>query len=192
MSDVRERVRAAKKPRAKKEWEPPAIEDFIESVEVLAFDQSLASTGWVLFTVDQGDLRLHQKGTLRNPIRNGGHIGTMDKADWLKSALVSEHIFTLSADLIVGEQTPVQGWRLESSLIAGYVLRQVFPKVEFVNRRTALSLLLPPEQRSDKKYAAEVVKRYDPVLGPYVRPTWNEHERDALMLGLTAIHRSES
>ena len=54
----------------------------------------------------------------------------------------------------------------------------------------SLALLLPLDQRKDKKYSREVLNRYASIEVASDRVLrWNEHQRDALMLGLTYLHR---
>lgn len=193
MSDLRERAKEAAKGRKQpKVWEAPHWSDFASDVRVVAFDQSLSNTGWVDFQMTStGVLMVYRRGTIRSNVETKGHIGTMDKADSLKRALMGESAPTYAR--IVGEVTPVMGHRLESSLLAGYVLRQVYPDVEFISRQTALALLLPLDQRKEKKHSREVLNRYasadaSGVFSERAMP-WNEHQRDALMLGLTYLHR---
>ena len=185
---VRERVQAAvKRPSRKKVWEPPSIEDFAPGLKMLAFDQSLSHTGWINFTVSSGGaLVIHSRGTMNVAVASKGHTSTMDKADILNTALIRDLHRHGSYDVVVGEVTPVMGYRLESSLLAGYVLRRTYPDVVFVSRQAALALLLPPDKRDEKKHSNEVLRRYATVEYPDV-PRWNEHQRDALMLGLTAL-----
>lgn len=190
MSDLRERAREAAKGRRKpKVWEAPHWSDFAPNVRVVAFDQSLTHTGWVDFEVgSQGALIIYGRGTINITVDSKGHVGTMDKADDLLDALRDRSIPTYAR--IVGEMTPVVGYRLESSLLAGYVLRQAYRDVEFVSRQSALALLLPLDQRKDKKYSREVLNRYASIEVASDRVLrWNEHQRDALMLGLTYLHR---
>jgi hypothetical protein len=177
-----------KRPSRKKAWEAPSIEDFARRWVMLAFDQSLTNTGWVRFYVHHRRLTVLDRGTLKIAVASKGHTSTMDKADLLKSRLEASR-GGWSFDLVVGEVTPVVGYRLESSLMAGYVLRQVFPQVHFVSRQAALALLLPPDQRFEKKYSNEVKDRYVSYVDNQAPGRWNEHERDALMLGLTRLHQ---
>jgi hypothetical protein len=186
---VRERVQAAvKRPSRKKVWEPPSIEDFARRRTILAFDQSLTNTGWVRFYVHRSRLVVLDRGTLKIAVASKGHTSTMDKADILKRRLEASR-GGWSYDLVVGEVTPVVGYRLESSLMAGYVLRQVFPDVHFVSRQAALALLLPPDKRFEKKHSNEVKERYVSYADNQAPGRWNEHERDALMLGLTWLYQ---
>lgn len=191
---LRERVREAPKKavRRKKAWEAPANTDFLPHTRVLAFDQSLTHTGWVDFQVtSEGVLLVYRRGTINIAVATKGHVGTMDKADILKRALAKQSVGTYMH--IIGEMTPVQGWRLESSLLAGYVLRDAYPDVRFVSRQSALALLLPPEKRAEKKHSREVLARFPMtefhLLHGSGSSRWNEHQRDALMLGLTHLHQ---
>ena len=190
MSDLRERAKEAAMGRKQpKVWEAPHWSEFAPNVRVVAFDQSLTHTGWVDFEVgSQGALIIYGRGTINITVSTKGHVSTMDKADDLLDALRDRHIPTYAR--IVGEMTPVVGYRLESSLLAGYVLRQAYRDVEFVSRQSALALLLPLDQRKAKKYSREVLNRYASVETASDRTMrWNEHQRDALMLGLTRLHQ---
>lgn len=189
-TDLRERVQTAtKRPSRKKVWEAPVIADFAQGLVVLALDQSLSSTGWVRFDIGatvKGRLTVWNRGTIKVAVASKGHTSTMDKADILKARLEANRSI-MASDLQVAEVTPVVGYRLESSLVAGYVTRQVFPGVHFVSRQSALALLLPPDKREEKIHSKIVKDLYVPLLGDAEPRRWNEHQRDALMLGLTAL-----
>lgn len=187
---LRERVQTAtKRPSRRKAWEAPAVTDFATGICVRAFDQSLTNTGWVDIEIWPGlsEIRVWGRGTIKIAVASKGHTSTMDKADVLKQRLES-FAGGWDGDLVVGEVTPVMGYRLESSLMAGYVLRQVYRKVDFVSRQSALALLLPPDKRHEKIHSRLVLERYL-LVGTAAQKRWNEHERDALMLALTRLHQ---
>lgn len=189
--DVRDRVKAAKGlGKKRKKWEPITIEQMASNVTVAAFDQSLSATGWLTAVITRGKLHVLRRGTLRPPMPSvKGHHGSIVKALMLADLLRKADIMPWGGQ-VVAEQTPVAGYRLESSLLAGYVVAAEYPSTIFVGRQHALSLVLPPEQRFEKKHTKQVVDRYvyeDHSLGV----SWNEHQRDALLLAIAYLYDLE-
>lgn len=189
---IRDRVKAAKGPKQKrKTWEPITVEQMTRGVTVTAFDQSLSATGWVTAVVSW-PRRLHvlSRGTMRpeKPVA-GGHYGSILKALALADMLRTTDPRPWGA-VTVAEQTPIAGYRLESSLLAGYVVAAQYPQTIFVGRQHALSLVLPPDQRYEKKHTKQIVDRYVYEDHP-VGLSWNEHQRDALLLAIAHLYDLE-
>jgi hypothetical protein len=190
---LRERVREAKRPSRRKEWHQPTLAEFRPSWRVLAFDQSLVSTGWVLIEVASEQLVLHDKGTIHTRIRQAdGHLGSIERAEDLAATMAIfgglwASVSSVGYDDVIAEATPIVGYRLESSLLAAYVIRHNYgERVTFVSRQKAVSRLIPPEARTgSKRDTQHLLDTYLPD-GP---KRWNEHERDALMLGLCHLLR---
>lgn len=189
---LRARARSAKRPQKKRKvWEPITVNQMAWRRTVTAFDQSLSATGWVSVVIERGKLHVMRRGTLRPEVPEGvkGHHGSILKALSLAELLRKEDIMPWGGQ-VVAEQTPVAGYRLESSLLAGYVVAAHYPRTIFVGRQHAQALVLPPDQRSEKRYAKQVVERYvaeDHSLGV----GWNEHQRDALMLAIAHLYDLE-
>jgi hypothetical protein len=197
MTDVRERAREARKPKGKvkKVWEPPALEDFAQGIRVRAYDQSLGNTASVTLMVTPDGVHVTGRHVIHPKTDQVGHLGSLQKGCDLFSMVYIEYCTDQAAavkapEVIVMEQTPVRGYRLESSLLAGMAVMMVYPNVEIISRQSAYSLLVPPEDRQGKMGTRSVVERYvTQDFTAVIRKTWNEHERDALVLGLTALHR---
>lgn len=191
-SDLRERVKEQhRRPPRRKQWRPVAQEEMLPATVVLGLDQSLTSTGWVLMQVLHGIVQVHAKGTVKTPRIDGrGHALTLARGHALRRELEAlDRRLAKDPDLprprvVVAEQTPVMGYRLESSLLAGFVVGEIWPDVAYVANNTASAMFLPPDQRAEKKHTKALVP--DRLTIGHGR--WNEHERDALMLAMARLH----
>lgn len=184
---LRLRVKEAKRPKGKKQWAAPEISDFAKGIIIMAIDQSLGNTGVVIMRMGDDGAHITARWTYQPKGTAKGHLGSLQKATDLFDYLVLRDSVSSPLDLVVYEQTPIMGYRLESSLLAGLTVMLVHRDAQAYSRQSAYSLLLAPDRRSEKKFTREVVERYV-VEDLTHRKTWNEHERDALMLGLTGLH----
>jgi len=185
-ANLREKIAESKKPKPRKtKWEAPTVDDLAYG-QVLCFDQTLTNTGVALVINDEQCLRaLNCTNLVQKPTAKG-HEGSIQKGMMLRQAFedVRGTIF-FQSDEIVYEQPPVMGYRIESSLMAAFALRLVWPQAEGIYNQHAKAIFLGPgsKEKSDVKAAMN-------SLIPNFNRTgaWNEHVRDAVMLGLTYLH----
>lgn len=170
------------------QWEPPGIREFLWKVVVLAFDQSLSNCGWIAFSIHNGKIVVYNKGTLRPRTGERGFMGTWGKASQLRQDLAMIISWYPGADHIVYENPAVHGHRLESSLLAGQILYELsLDKGQNIDAQHACKVLCGRPLRSDDRKQAirAAVARYVPDSATR---HWNEHQRDALALGLTHLY----
>jgi Holliday junction resolvasome RuvABC endonuclease subunit len=158
---------------------------------VLSFDPSLSNTGWVEIVRLGPEVRVRCKGTLRPRTVSDGYLGTWEKYRILDTEL--NQLLTLfdltarSGRRIVWEAPPVgPASRPESSLMAGCALWQRFHhrKDSAVMSAQHASSVIVGNPRHDKAEVKLAVARYVPESAGR---TWNEHERDALLLAITEL-----
>jgi hypothetical protein len=161
---------------------------------VLAFDASLVNTGWVAM-LSRGDrVVVEAHGTIR-PSDHGeqGYMATWERALGLQKALRETGLVTRFARdpdvLLAVEAPPVgPGHRKESSLVAGMTVWMLGPRKCAVISPTHVSAVLlgdPRIRSAGRKPAIKAaVCRYVPEAAGR---NWNEHERDALSVGLTRL-----
>lgn len=183
---LRSRIQASRRSVRRKVWGPVKIASLATDVPVLAFDQSLSHTGWVLTVLhNTGRAEVLDRGTFKmTDIVEKGHEGSLLRGVQLQTLL--SHSRNDVVDDVVYETPPVRGYRIESSLLAALAVRVVYPGAVGVQRQRAISLFLPMEKRSEKKHTIEVVERF---TGRADR--WNEHERDAFLLAMAYLHDLE-
>lgn len=175
-------------------WTPPQEEDFAFG-KVLAFDQTLSHTGWVMIVHDDDGLRLCATGMIEPFTELTSHEGTYDKADGLSREIqgVVNYYNCFHGLRITYERPAVVGKRIESALMAG----------REVHRASEGSAIAVSNQHAKKVIVGRVGNRQNPVTKAHVKeaverhlspPTnrrfhpWNEHTRDAGMLGLTFLY----
>ena len=195
--DLRERVKAvakdAPKPRAKKVWQQPTMADF-EPGTVLSFDQSYSNTGWCFFKVSGHSVLVMDKGTLREAAPPGltSHEAVIQRSVWMNNRIsqVVQDWGSHPQIHIVGERPVVAGKRIESSLLTclglwtAVVEHTAKARPAIVANDHMKAVLCPPDERSEKRYIRAALER----LGLDVGPGWNEHNRDALGLGLVHLY----
>ena len=207
LEEMRESVRekAAKGPRpSKKVWTPPDPARFRHG-RVLAFDQTLTNTGVALVVNDHAGLTVAY-ADLIGPFDRGdlrGFEETYSKA-FRCEQVIAWHVSTMMTtsippDTIVHEMPSVQGYRTESSLMAGYFVRRAahheargVPVVAIQNQAMR-TLLNHPHERYDKKFVKAAVESLIPKerrAKPHVH-RWNEHVHDAVALALTHLYQPE-
>lgn len=153
---------------------------------ILAFDQSLANTGWALIERTGG---VSATGNLKtDPTESKGHEDTLQRGSILYGRYRSL-IESLGPDLVVHEMPPVGGrmMRPESSLVSANALRNA-----------CLGLSVPVEmygaQKAKKRWTGngnakknevkEALRRLDPTLAS--RKPMNEAIFDAIAIGWLA------
>jgi hypothetical protein len=194
LGQLRERLLVGRKPAVKPPFEPPRMADLAERTQVLAFDPSLSNTGWVALCRVSHEIRIEGRGTLRPETGRDGYMGTWEKfrqlADELRSDMQLSSVLIWSARSIVWEAPPVgPASRPESSLLAGAALWQFYsPRREreelvVMSAQHASSVIIG-NPRHDKGEIKAAVARYVPESEGR---SWNEHQRDALLLGLAQL-----
>jgi hypothetical protein len=174
----------------KKEFVPPTPDDF-ERGTVLCFDQTLSNTGWALLQVRPDGIHVPVCGLISPRVPTG-----TKGFQW--SFTLAPELFHHAAQVVrrvdpvvpvVIEMPAVQGQRTESSLIAANVLccvlAQMGRDVPNVVSRQRAGTHLVGYQNPDKKTSNAVI---DTLVSTHVKP-WNEHVRDAVLLGLEYLHR---
>ena len=185
--DLRAQVESRKSARLAP-WTPPELSAF-RPCTVLAFDPSLSSTGWVKLHVKwrwkkDPEIEIWARGTLRVKTAETGYLATYDKASRMK-ALIEETVWR-EVDLarlpdIAWEAPAVAGHRLESSLIAGFLVYEASGRAGTAISANHASYLLTGSPAHVKREIAAAVARYVPETSGR---GWNEHQRDALAIGL--------
>lgn len=158
--------------------------------EVVAFDQSIANTGWIHLRSDAQGLQVLACGSLAVPPEGypKGHAGTLLRADhlaWLADGILRR----LPVTNVVHETPPIATGRMsrpESSLVSAAVIRQVAQRhghpVTMVSNQHSKKVLVG-NGNATKHQWHEVLQRVT-LLGS--KPT-NEGQRDAACLALTYL-----
>jgi Holliday junction resolvasome RuvABC endonuclease subunit len=181
-------ARFSEEPKAKKApvWRPVHPWDLAMGV-VLAFDQSLASTGWVLLSVhgDSGSTVV-LTGTLRNvgdPLKGSARV--LERFDELRADLYDITRLVLPETLIVHESPPSAAMmRPESSLLAAAAVRTVFsPRKVGAVQGQHVKKVVTGNGNAAKPEVAKAVKAMTWIQG--IDLLKNEHQRDALAIAVT-------
>jgi hypothetical protein len=168
------------------------IADFAEGCRVLAFDASLANVGWVVFIITGESVIVEAHGTIRPKQDDSGYMGTWQRARGLKRGLWEAGLvvrYMRCTDVLKAVEAPVvgAGHRKESSLIAGMTVWMECDACAVISATHVSAVLLgDPRIRSDVRKPAirEAVCRYVPEAAGR---SYNEHERDALSVGLVRL-----
>jgi hypothetical protein len=194
---IREKVAEGKRPRVPKAFRPPAFEDFVPDMQILAFDQSLANCGWALLNTEK-KITVVDSGTIRPPA-----LGTVSKGfemTFAKAIGIASEVRTLVGSLeggfeqVVLELPAVVGYRTESSLAAAVAIcieldRRRLPTPDFVSRQAAGSVLCG-DRHASKNISSELVNNLV-VDHPTGTGQWTEHVRDAVFVGLKYLYLEE-
>lgn len=203
METLRERIKeasAGKKRGRNKVWTEPQVEDFAQGW-VLAFDQTLTKTGWVVLVNNRTDeyagkwlfpgLQIRAGGVLR-PEKNESLRSfeeTLAKAEAMANAIESviEHYSWVNA--IVHEMPSVAGHRVESSLMAAREIRRINAgrrPVVMISRIAAYATLTGGGT-FEKKHMTEAVNR---LIPPENRTTerWTQDVHDAAGVALKYLY----
>jgi len=190
---IKEEAARARKVQPAKDWRPPLPDDFEPDRKVLCFDQALNNCGWALLGT-RNQIHVAHSGTIRPPqVDTKGFEGTFTKAVVLARrlrTLLGDHLY--SYDEVVIELPSVTGYRTESSLVAAVTIcieldRIGKPWPTFVSRTSAAAALCG-DKGATKKVSSDVVES---LVTWHEKGTgaWTEHVRDAVFVGLKAIHR---
>jgi hypothetical protein len=173
-------------------WQPPVLADFAMAVRVLAFDASLANVGWAVLFAEPGGITVECHGTIKPKQDDDGYMGTWQRARDLRRALYDLGLdgYIRNPQILKAVEAPVvgAGHRKESSLIAGMTVWMESDPCEVISATHVSAVLLgdPRIKSAERKPAIRAaVCRYVPEAAA-VRG-WNEHERDAVSVGLTRL-----
>lgn len=196
---------ADRKRSGKVAWQPPSIEEWSHLGEhaILAFDQSLAATGFVHLSVSAlGGLFVADAVTFRTTATEGkgGHEENLDRA------LIQYRSFkSLLSDYrsrggytVVHEMVPVGGGKLnrpESSLLAAHSLRtavaelelELAPSVAVREHRKAVCGNPSADKREAHAVLAQLAEELD-ILN--YKSITNDNTRDALCVALACLRRA--
>lgn len=165
---------------------------------VIAFDQSIANTGWVYLVSDHKGVTVIGCGSLAVPPAGypKGHEGTLLRADHLGFLVDDVFRSRMAPEMVVHETPPIATGKMsrpESSLVAAAVIRQVAQrhdyKISMVSNQHSKKVLVG-NGNADKKQWHKALDRL-PWSHLGQKPT-NEGQRDALCLGLTYLLEKES
>lgn len=195
---------AGRKRTSKSAWKPLSTEEWRHLPEqgFLAFDQSLAATGFVHLSLSaHGGLFVADAQTFRTTATEGkgGHEENLDRALLqyrnFKKALFGYHFrggFT-----VVHEMVPVGGGKLtrpESSLLAAHSLRtavadlelEIAPSVAVVEHRKVICGNHKADKREAHAALAQLAEELD-ILN--YKAVTNDNTRDALCVALAHLRR---
>ncbi|GAA1978966.1 hypothetical protein [Kitasatospora viridis] len=175
-------------------WQAPIPRDFAYGC-VLAFDQTTSNTGTAVITHLPGaGLRIAYTETVR-PAETAltSHEGSYAKAAQIRrgvrQVLARTQPHLGSEPHYVFERPSVTGHRTDSALLAGLVVyEETDGRAVLVSNRHAKRVLVGPVPKGTtitKRQVKEAVGRYFPEPPP--SSSWNEHVRDAIMLGLVHL-----
>lgn len=196
---------AGRKKSSKAVWQPLSIKELSAFGEhgILAFDQSLAATGFVHLSVSShGHLFIADAQTFRTTATDGkgGHEENLDRAlaqyQRFKEVLFGYHYrggFT-----VVHEMVPVGGGKLnrpESSLLAAHSLRvavaelemELAPSVAVREHRKAICGNSKADKREAHAVLPELAEKLE-ILN--YKAVTNDNTRDALCVALAHLRRS--
>lgn len=192
--EIRSQLRARRAAPAAPPWHPPALEDFLPGRATIAFDASLLNTGWVVLRAWATGIEIFWHDTIRPKTEATGYMATWERARLLEEGLWEAGLvvrWIRDPNVLMAVEAPSVGGghRTESSLVAGLtVWRQAPDKCERVSATHVSAVLLgdPRIKSEDRKQAIKLaVARYVPETAGR---DWNEHERDALSVGLTRLY----
>ena len=191
-TDLRGQLAGRRKQRhlAVPPWQFPLLSSFAPDRTVLAFDATLSHCGWVLLTVSEGQVFIHGRSTISPVTERRSFLETWDKA-----ARLREELDVLRTALeFRGYQVAVEapsvggGHRTESSLIAGTLVHLAWPDVVPVHVAHISSLLTGDGRMASEQRKPAIRKAVSLLVPEAAGRTWNEHQRDAVAVGLTWLH----
>jgi hypothetical protein len=187
---LREQLAGRRKRPAPPPWRFPLLSSFAPGQLVLALDATLSHCGWVLLYASEGQVIILGRGTISPVTERRSFLETWDKAarlreelDVLRTALeFREYRVAVEAPSVGG------GHRTESSLIAGTLVHLAWPDAVPVHV-AHISALLTGDGRMASAQRKPAIRRAVSLLVPEAAGrTWNEHQRDAVAVGLTWLH----
>lgn len=183
--------------KTRKGWTPPVAPGDFAFGLIQAYDQSLNNTGVVLLNSNSLGIHLLAAAMIRPPedvAALKSHEGSYARALHLYRQVVRARTgYAASAQATVCERPPVHGRRAESILLAGNEIHRATMGsggVTMVDNRHAKSVICGAAGTRDnpvtKAHVKAAVERY--VLPSGTATPWNEHIRDAILLGLTYLY----
>ncbi len=193
----------AKAPKSRKViWNRPVPSSFSEGT-VLSFDQTFSKTGWCLVRVEDRSIDVLAKGFIQEPpIPDTAKFeDILQRSEWMYDRIghvIRSEVIDRALDgdgfTVIHEAPILHGMRIEASLLGGFAVRIATRRAlgtipVIVENRRMLAVLVPPEERLNQAGKSHITR----ALLPYwdTRKGWNEHNRDALALGLTYLHDKE-
>lgn len=183
-----------KEPKRKPEWSPPQLIDLAAEISILALDQSLGATGWAELTVRRGDdgngspkpfVDINAHGTVKTSSPHVGHLGTLHQMRMLTTELKNRLLMTsFPWTVLVCEQPPVSGHRKESSLLAAAAVELAASGTQVMVQAQHAKHVFTGDHNATKAMVRDAMATYAPET---LTRKWNEHTRDALLLGLTYL-----
>lgn len=195
---LRSRIKTPAVRGRRKVFRLPEPEDFRPGT-VLAFDQTLTKTGWVLLHSGLSGLEILGGGLLRPQVDPSltSFAETLEKSVLMKTAIaqiMSYFSFNVlaPAQAIVHEMPAVMGYRTESSLGAAIALHIVADEIGIRERVHVMSKQrayghLVGVYPTEKKHVTTTVNR---LISKDRRNTsaWNQDVHDAALLGLDHLY----
>lgn len=200
---IKDEADRSRKTMASKDWKPVTRQDLESWQQILCFDQALSNCGWALLNTDPevavADApawpSVHESGTIR--VSSMGTKGF--EATFTKAIVLAREIRKVLLDMegrftngVVLELPSVIGYRTESSLVAAVTicvtldeLGYDFPR--FISRTSAAATLCG-DRSASKKVSSDLVEQLV-ADRPGGTGQWTEHVRDAVFVGLKAVHR---
>jgi hypothetical protein len=182
----------------RKVFEPPTEQDF-ETGFGVCFDQTLTKTGWSVLEHRNGRLMVWNADVIVPEAPQGAYANEFERT-FEKARQIEVGVRALlkspagqGADFIVHEMPAVQGYRLESSLMAALIIRQQAalwcPKVSvyMISRRSAYGTLVGGsdlEKRDGTATVNRLVQRHN-------TRRWNQDVHDSVLLGLKHLYDRE-
>ena len=187
MEQSRTRLRARLKEQpAPPPWRPPTARDLEPGRPVLAWDATLTNCAWALMAAGGDGVVIYEKGTIRPRTALTGYRGTWDKATQLRDAISAVTDRVRPADVVLEAPSVGGGYRVESSLMAGFMVWSMDPGNCHDVSATRVSAVMLGEARvrSDerkKRIRAAVIELVPEAAGR----GYNEHIRDSIATGVT-------
>lgn len=168
-------------------WSPPT--EFKQHFQIMSWDQTLSKTGWVSFWMDGTKPVVTDRGMFRPESLRDSFMGHYDRVRKLRDMfLTALQVHTVEG--VVLEMPPVGGYRIESSLLAGFAavdaLTQYGMPMRLMSAQHARLVLCGPGKGNDKSAMQAYVKTRSEGS------RWNEDQRDALGNGMAHLHELET
>lgn len=178
--------------KTSKGWSLKPIESHFTG-RILAFDQSLSATGWVMLDCAGGRLTIQAVGMITTGSSNKGTLGSLERADEIGDK--AERIIESAVpDMIAHETPPSGGGRLmrpEASLMAAVAIRRAAARfmVQHISMQHAQSgkARFTGQRGADKKDVHAVLRSMLPEIEGF-KPN-NDNTRDALIVGVLAAEK---
>lgn len=173
-------------------WTPPALKSMTNK-SIVAFDQTLTQAGYVAFQVKSAgfnslpEIKIFDKGVFKQQTDLKSFAGNYEKGNMLAEKMYRLLCY-VPANIIVHEMPAVYGYRTDSALLAGMVVQREADRrkirCDIVSAQHARRVIGGPSCKKKQDVKA--------ALKPYVdnidTREWNEHTRDALLIGLAKAY----